>query len=296
MALVSSITSGFTNPFGVAATPDGSQVWVTESGTNTVSVIPTGGSAPNKIASTIVVGIYPHGIAITPDGTTAYVANTGPNTGPGGSETVSVIDVASQKVTGTVSVGEAPMTVSISADGSLVFVTCADGVYVIKAAGGHVRRVHERLRNLHGVAVSPDGAHAYITDTDHDAVLVINTARLHRVDRVPVGRTPWHVAFGPDGSSAYVTNANDNTVSVIDAAKRRVTTTIPLGSGTTTDAVTTFTQLNQIPTAVGLSPDGTIWVTCNASSSVVVIDPATNAVVKSIDIGIADEPTGIAFA
>jgi YVTN family beta-propeller protein len=47
---------------------------------------------------------------------------------------------------------------------------------------------------------------------------------------------------------------------------------------------------------VGLSPDGNMWVTCNASSSVVVIDPATNAVVKSIDIGLADEPTGIAFA
>src|SRR6201999_3077460 len=167
MTLVAAITSGTTNPFGVAATPDGSQVWVTESGTNTVSVIPTGGSAPNKIASTIVVGIYPHGIAITPDGKTAYVANTGPNTGPGGSETVSVVDVACQKVTGTVNVGEAPQTVTISPDGSLVFVTCADGVYVIRAAGGHVDRVRKRLRNPHGVAVSPDGKYAYITDTDH---------------------------------------------------------------------------------------------------------------------------------
>jgi phospholipase C len=296
MALVSAVTSGTTNPFGVAATPDGSQVWVTESGTNTVSVIPTGGSNPNKIASTIVVGIYPHGIAITPDGKTAYVANTGPNTGRGGSETVSVIDVASQKVTGSVSVGEAPMTVTISPDGARVFVTCADGVYVISAVRGDVHRVHERLRNPHGVAVSPDGAHAYITDTDNDAVLVVDTSRRHTVGRIPVGRTPWHVAFGPGGTSAYVTNANDNTVSVIDAARRRVTTTIPLGSGTTTDAQTTFTQLNQIPTAVGLSPDGNIWVTCNASSSVAVIDPATNAVVTSIDIGLADEPTGIAFA
>jgi YVTN family beta-propeller protein len=47
---------------------------------------------------------------------------------------------------------------------------------------------------------------------------------------------------------------------------------------------------------VALSPDGHIWVACNASSSMVVIDPATNAVVKSIDIGLGDEPTGIAFA
>ena len=81
------------------------EVWVTESGTNTVSVITT---STNKITGTVVVGIYPHGIAITPDGKTAYVANTGPNTGPGGSYVVSVVDVASQTVTGTVNVGEAP--------------------------------------------------------------------------------------------------------------------------------------------------------------------------------------------
>jgi phospholipase C len=294
--LVSAITSGTTNPYGVAATPDGSQVWVTESGTNTVSVIPTGGKAPNTISGTIVVGIYPHGVAITPDGKAAYVANTGPNTGPGGSETVSVIDVSSQTVTGTTDVGEAPQVVTISPDGSLVFVTCADGVYVITAASGSVSKVRERLRNPHGVSVTPDGAHAYVTDTEHDAVVVISTSSLRSVGRIAVGRTPWNTAFSPDGSSAYVSNANDNTVSVIDTASRTVTTTIALGSGTTTDAETTFNQINQVPTAVSLSPDGMIWVACNASSSLVVIDPANNAVITSIDIGLGDEPTGIAFA
>ena len=107
--LASAVSSGTTNPYGAAATPDGSEVWVTESGTNTVSVIST---STNKITGTVVVGIYPHGIAITPDGKTAYVANTGPNTGPGGSQTVSVIDVASQTVTSTIDVGEAPQIVT----------------------------------------------------------------------------------------------------------------------------------------------------------------------------------------
>ncbi|HEX3832280.1 MAG TPA: alkaline phosphatase family protein [Solirubrobacteraceae bacterium] len=294
--LVSAITSGTTNPYGVAATPDGSQVWVTESGTNTVSVIPTQGSAPNKISGTVVVGIYPHGIAITPDGKTAYVANTGPNTGPGGSETVSVIDVSTQSVTATIDVGEAPQVVTISPDGSLVFVTYADGVYVITVTSGSVSKVHERLRNPHGVSVTPDGTYAYVTDTEHDAVVVISTSSLRSIGRITVGTTPWNTAFSADGSSAYVTNANDNTVSVIDTASRRVTTTIPLGSGTTTDAEATFTQINQVPTAVSLGPDGKIWVACNASSSLVVIDPASNAAITSIDIGLGDEPTGIAFA
>jgi phospholipase C len=283
--LASAVAGGLTNPYGIAATPDGTEVWVTNSGTNTVSVIST---ATNKVTGTVVVGIYPHGIAITPDGTTAYVANTGPNTGPGGSQTVSVIEVASQTATGTITVGEAPQMVTVSPDGSLVFVTCADGVYVITASNGRVRQVREELRNPHGVALTPDGAHAYVTDTERDRVIVLDTSRLRTVARIPVGATPWGAAFTADGSSAYVTNANDDTVSVIDTASLTVTATVTLGSSAT--------QGNHIPTAIALSPEGAIWVACNTSSSLVVIDPATNTVADSTDIGLGDGPTGIAFA
>ncbi len=287
-ALVSAITSGFTNPYGVAATPDGTEVWVTNSGTNTVSVIST---ATNTIITPtgIVVGIYPHGIAITPDGTTAYVANTGPNTGPGGSETVSVVDVASQAVTETITVGEAPQVVTVTPDGSLAFVTCADGVYVITTANGSVSKVREELHNPHGVTVTPDSTQAYLTDSERDRVVVVGTASLRTAGRIPVGATPWNTAFTADGSSAYVTNANDDTVSVIDTASQNVTTTIALGANLSTG------QINHIPTAVALSPGGDIWVACNVSSSLVVIDTSSNTVIDSTDIGLGDDPTGIAF-
>ena len=287
-SLASAITSGTTNPYGVAATPDGSEVWVTESGTNTVSVIPTTVNPP-AIASTIVVGIYPHGIAITPDGKTAYVANTGPNTGPGGSYTVSVIDVASKTVTGTVDVGEAPQVVTVSPDSSQVFVTAADGVFVIKASDGSVRKVRENLHQPHGVTVTPDGSQAYVADSERDQVVVLDTSSLRTLGRIPVGSTPWNTAFTADGKSAYVTNANDDTVSVINTDTRKVTKTIALG-------LSSNGYGNHIPTAASLGSDGKIWVACNASSSLVVIDPASNSVFKAMEIDIGDEPTGIAFA
>jgi phospholipase C len=285
MALASAVKGSTTNPYGIAATPDGSQVWVTESGTNTVSVIPT---STNKIASTVVVGVYPHGIAITPDGSTAYVANTGPNTGPGGSQTVSVVDVKGLSQTGKIDVGEAPQVVDISPDGSHVWVTCADGVFVITTAGGHARKLAEPLHNPHGVAVTPNGKHAYVTDTERDQVVVVSTSSLRVVRRIAVGRSPWNTAFTADGASAYVSNANDDTVSVIDTASGRVTKTIALGSGS-------GGQLNHIPTGIALSPEGHIWVACNVSSSMVVIDPSSNAVAQSIEIGLGDGPTEIAF-
>lgn len=76
-------------------------------------------------------------------------------------------------------------------------------------------------------------------------------------------------------------------MSVIHTASHRVTTTIPLG--------TTNDQPNHIPTGVALSPEGDIWVACNTSSSLVVIDPSSNTVRQSIDIGLGAVPTCIAF-
>jgi phospholipase C len=283
-ALAKSITSGFTNPYGVAATPDGTEVWVTDSGTNVVSVIST---ATNTVTGTVVVGIYPHGIAITPDGTTAYVANTGPNTGPGGSQTVSVIDVATQTVSATITVGEAPQMVTVSPDRSLAFVTCADGVYVITTSSGSVQKAHEELISPHGVTLTPDGTQAYVTDTNRDQVVVLATSGLRTLARISVGSTPWNTAFTADGSTAYVTNANDDTVSVIDTATQAVTATIALGGSNG--------QSNHIPTAVALDSAGNVWVACNTSSSLVIIDASTNAVTQSTDIGLGDGPTGIAF-
>ncbi|MGO9908263.1 MAG: YncE family protein [Solirubrobacteraceae bacterium] len=254
-------------------------------------------TSTNKITGTVVVGIYPHGIAITPDGKTGYVANTGPNTGPGGSQTVSVVDVASQTETSTIDVGEAPQIVTISPDGTLAFVTCADGVYVITTSSGSVSKVRESLHQPHGVAVTPDGTHAYVTDSERDEVVVLATNNLRTVGRIAVGRTPWNTAFSSDGSSAYVTNSNENTVSVINTATHRVTDRIGLGSFTYTDAKAAFSQPNQIPTGIALAPDNRyMWVLCNVSGSVAIIDTTTNAVTTTAQIGLGDEPTTIAFA
>jgi phospholipase C len=210
---------------------------------------------------------------------------------------VSVVDVSSQTETTTIDVGEAPQIVTVSPDGSLVFVTCADGVYVIKTASGRVSKVPERLHQPHGVAVTPDNKHAWVTDSERDQVVVLATNSLRTVGRIRVGNTPWNAAFSADGSTAYVTNSNDNTVSVIDTANQRVTETIPLGSFTYTDAKTTFTQPNQIPTAIALAPDNRyLWVACNVSGSLAIIDTTTNAVTNTAQAGLATEPTAVAFA
>jgi YVTN family beta-propeller protein len=94
---------------GVAVTPDGSKVYVANSGGgngNTVSVIDT---ATNMVTTTIPVGSDPIGVAVTPDGSTVYVANSGGGNG----NTVSVIDTATNIVTTTIPVGRAPFALGV---------------------------------------------------------------------------------------------------------------------------------------------------------------------------------------
>src|SRR5262249_56186745 len=59
-------------PLGVAVTPDGSGVYVTNFQDNTVSVIAT---ASNTVTATIPLGNNPFGVAVTPGGRTGYAAN-----------------------------------------------------------------------------------------------------------------------------------------------------------------------------------------------------------------------------
>jgi phospholipase C len=305
-SLASAITSGTTNPYGVAVTPSvasslsGLAVWVTESGTNTVSVFTYNASTGKWSATqTVVVGIYPHGIAISPDGSTAYVANTGPNTGRGGSQTVSVINTSTYAVTNTIDVGEAPQVVAVSPDGSRVAVSCADGIFEIAASSGQVTKSRVDFHHPHGVAFSPDGTQLWVADSENDQVVVLSAGSLRGVDTIGVGRTPWNIAFSADGTSAYVTNTNDDTVSVIGVAHLRQQGKIALPAFEVANKVITteqYSQLHHQPGAIAVNPgDGTVWVACNSSSSLAIINPANNTVAAAFEIGLGDDPVGIAF-
>ena len=90
-------------PQGIAVTPDGSLVYVTNTVDGTVSVLKVDRAAqpPATVTATIQVGTEPYGIVMAPNGTKAYVTNSRSNS-------VSVIDVATNEVVKTIaSIGPA---------------------------------------------------------------------------------------------------------------------------------------------------------------------------------------------
>lgn len=100
---------------GVAVSPDGSTVYVTDTVFGFVSVVD---AATNAITAAVHVGHGPTGVAVTPDGSTIYVADSI----RGG---VSVMDTANNTVIAEIRVGEhhQPRGVAVTPDGSTIYVT-----------------------------------------------------------------------------------------------------------------------------------------------------------------------------
>jgi YVTN family beta-propeller protein len=99
----------------------------------------------------------------------AYITNSGSNT-------VSAIDIAINKVTSTVNVGDIPC----------------------------------------GVAVTPDGKKVYVTNAGRNNVSIIDTTKKKVASTMDVESEPFGVAINPAGTKVYVTNIISITVSVIN--------------------------------------------------------------------------------
>ncbi|WP_409471416.1 protein kinase domain-containing protein [Streptomyces sp. HC307] len=255
---VSSIRVGG-SPEGVAVSPIGDRVYVTNKSLGSVSVIDT---AKNRtVGDPIPVGRGPEGVAVSPNGDRVYVANKS-------SGSVSVIDTVKNRTVGDpIPVGRDPKGVAVSPNGDRVYVTSLGlgSVSVIDTAKN--RTVGDPIpvgRGPQGVDVSPNGDRVYVTNLGSGSVSVIDTVKNRTVgDPIPVGRGPQGVDVSPIGDRVYVTNFSSGSVSVIDTAtNRKMGDPIPVGRG---------------PAGVAVSSIGDrAYVTNGGSGSVSVIDTATN--------------------
>src|SRR3989449_579030 len=155
----------------------------------------------------------------------------------------------------------------------------ADGVWVIDTATRAVVATVAVGAGPQGVAITPNGAFAYVVNFTSNTVSVIDTAINSVVVRVPVGDSPYGVAIRPNGVFAYVTNSTSNTVSVID---------------TTTNSVVATMSVGEVPQGVVVTPDGAfVYVANFMSNNVSVIDTSTNTLEATVGVGVG--PVGVAI-
>ncbi len=91
-------------PWEIIGTPNGTKVYVANSGSDNISVIDT---TNNTVIATGNVGSIPVGVAASPDGTHVYVANNASNN-------VSVINTTTNTVTATIEGLNKPFRVAVT--------------------------------------------------------------------------------------------------------------------------------------------------------------------------------------
>lgn len=125
--------------------------------------------------------------------------------------------------------------------------------------------------NPFGVAVSPDGTRAYVTNYGSASVSVINTTTKAVTATIPVNGSPRGVAVSPNGTRAYSANRFTASVSVINTASDVVSASIGTGDS---------------PLAIAITPNGDrAYVTLPTSSVMSVLDLSNNTVSGLFGVG-----------
>ena len=210
----------------------------------------------------------------------AYITN-------GSSDTVSVINIATNTVTDTIAVGRSPMGVATAPNGSKVYVTNGDNtVSVIDTATNTKTATITGFQSPTGLAVTPDGTKVYVANRNVSYVQVIDTST-NAVSPIEVGAAQYGVAVAPDGSKVYIANDSANGVSVITTA--------------TNPPTVTSIVLSDNPYGLAVSPDGTkLYVGVRGDrmlptpSTIQVVNTSDNTVAATVTLG--DQPWGLAVS
>lgn len=275
-----------------------------------------------KVVGKVPTGTGPHELAT--DGKLAFVANYGDQT-PGNS--ISIIDLATQKELRRVDLGVLRRPHGIEMRGGKVYFTSelsktvgrydpqSDKVDMIMGTGQEIS---------HMLVVNRDASAIYTSNILSNTVTVLKQVqgpRVYAASHIAVGKGPEAIDISPDGAEVWTAHSQDGGVSIIDTATNQVKETLPTamkhsnrlkftpdgkqvlvsdaeaGEVVVIDAasrkVIERVKVGGIPLGILMQPDGSRAFVADAQSGVVVLDLKTRKVMGKIETGTA--PDGMAW-
>jgi YVTN family beta-propeller protein len=149
------------------------------------------GGQPDWDETVVPVGRGAEGFDVSPDGREIWAANAQDGT-------ISIIDVASKKVTDTLAANvNGANRLKFTPDGTRVFVSSLGGsdLAIFDAAAKREARRIKIGRGAAGIEMQPDGSRAYVACTPDDYITVIDLKSLDIAGRIEAGRQPDGLAW-----------------------------------------------------------------------------------------------------
>lgn len=219
----------------------------------------------------VASGEGPHEIAVSPDARLALVTAYGREQ-PG--NLITVIDLAAGKAVAPIGLGAntKPQGLRFLPAGGRAVVTTegSKSLLVVDVAAGKVERVIDVGPGTgHMVALSKDGATAYVSKIEAGTVSRVDLATGAKTHEVAAGKGAEGIAVAADGT-VWVTNRADDSVTVHAADSLEVLATLPSAG---------------FPIRVLFTPDGRHALVSNArAGSLSVFDVARRQAVATVDV------------
>jgi YVTN family beta-propeller protein len=279
-------------PTGIAITADGEKAYVTNYGSNNVSVINLNNGQPG---TSITVGTNPTSIEISPTGGFAYVTNYND---PGNLSSVSRIDLSTGSVTSITHpslVG--PVDVVFSPDGSKAYVsnqgsitTRGTLISVISTSSNTVTETITVPQDPQDLAISADGNKLFVSHPFGGRVSIIDVSVSPAVVSTPItGLT------APQGL-ALVGTSNNLTLYV---AEKGTADRVSVYDATTTPAfktrITGFADPQQLSLNGPQSSGTQLFVANRGANNVRIIDVNQNTLTSPI-LSVGIQPYEVTFA
>jgi YVTN family beta-propeller protein len=165
-----------------------------------------------------------HMLVLSGDGRTAYTSNVGAGT-------VSVIDIATKKVTAVVAVAARAQRIALSTDGRWLFTADQDAprLAVIDTKTNKLAPGVALPGVAYGTAPTLDGRFLLLALPGLNQVGVLDLESREVVRTLDVPKAPQEVLVRPDGRVAYVSCDASGQVAVIDLTAWKVERLIPAG-------------------------------------------------------------------
>jgi len=272
----------YKTPLNLALSPDGREIYVTCSGSDSVAVVDV--AARKKVAE-IPVGGQPEDVTFLPDGRVVFVSNMF-------DDTVSVIDPASRKVTTVFEAGDEPHGLLTDAEGKHLYVVNggSDDISVIDAHSYQWVKNLTASRRPWSLALSPDGRHLLVTHA-LSRFVPFRTPSMAEITDIDTGRAvvdDRHVAAGANLLMGVAWHpSGEFALTTMNRSKNLVPMTRLLQGWTITNGICVVWRdgkTDQLlldepglcfpdPTDVAITPDGRYGlVTSSGSDRVAVID------------------------